>query len=304
MGHAEVAETPGHAGDEADEAGGLRRRGVREERLKVRIDLVQGIDRRGEAARVADDDRRDEHDGDEHERSLDEIRPAHGHVAAHQRVADDDGGADPKAERIAADAAEGLDGLGNAEGRREELRAAHEPGGRVEREEDEDDQRRDDAGDARPVAEAVADEVGNGDRVLARLRIAAEALGYDLPVEVGSDQEPDADPRLRKAADVNRAGKAHEKPARHVGGLGGEGYDPFVHPAPAEIVVAERLLALREEVANPQHHREIARERTQHRPVQHVITFSSCTSRCPCPCGSRRSHYRADARREGCSSPA
>ena len=144
--HAEVAEPPRHARGKADETRRLRGRGVREERLQIRIDLIERVHRRGETARVADDNRRHQDDCDKHQRTLDEVRPAHRHVPAEQRIADDDERADPETERVASHREpEERNRVRNAEGRREELRAAHEPGRRVEREEHEDDDRRDDA---------------------------------------------------------------------------------------------------------------------------------------------------------------
>ena len=261
MRHAEVAEPPRHARGKADETRRLRGRGVREERLQIRIDLIERVHRRGETARVADDNRRHQDNCDKHQRTLDEVRPAHRHVPAEQRIADDDERADPETERVASHREpEERNRVRNAEGRREELRTAHEPGRRVEREEHEDDDRRDDARDAGRIAEAVADEVRNRDRIPAGVRIDPESVRHDLPVEVSAHEEPDADPRLGEAADVDGARKAHQQPARHVGGLRRERDHPLVHLAAAEIVVAERLLALGEEKADPEHERKIADE--------------------------------------------
>ena len=61
------------------------------------------------------------------------------------------------------------DRLGNAERGREEFRAAHEARRGVEREEDEDDDRRKNACDARPVPKAIADKVRNCNRIAAGL---------------------------------------------------------------------------------------------------------------------------------------
>ena len=268
--HAEVAEPPGEAAGEADEAARLARRGGGEEVQEVAVDHVELVHRRGEAARVADDDGRHEDDRDEHEKPLHEVRPAHRHVAAEERVAHHHERADPERGRV-----------GDREHRREELRGRDEAGGRVEGEEDEDDERRDDARDARLVAEAVRDEVGDRDRVAADLRIAPQTVRDDLPVQVRADREADADPRLGEAAEEDRAGKAHQQPAAHVARLGGERDDPLVHLAPAEEVVPHVLLPVGEEEADAEHQDKIDDERAEYAPVdgpgnelcKHVMTF-------------------------------
>ena len=68
------------------------------------------------------------------------------------------------------------------------------------------------------------------------MAVLAEPAAHDFPVEVGADHETDTDPRFGESAHEDGAREAHQKPATHVGGLGGHGHDPLVHAAVAEIV--------------------------------------------------------------------
>ena len=123
--------------------------------------------------------------------------------------------------------------------------------------------------------ETIRDEVGNRDRIAADLRVLAQTVRDDLPVEIGADRQADGDPGLRIAGEENRAGKTHQQPAGHVRGLCGQRDDPLVHLAPAQIIVVQRLLLAREEESDTQHQREITRKRTQDNPIKHpLLPFS------------------------------
>ncbi|MPN14062.1 hypothetical protein SDC9_161388 [bioreactor metagenome] len=65
--------------------------------------------------------------------------------------------------------------------------------------------------------------------------VAAQTLGDDEPVEIGSDSKADRRPaRAGKPAPVGEAGQTHQEPAGHVGSLRTERGNPRAECTPAE----------------------------------------------------------------------
>lgn len=127
-------------------------------------------------------------------------------VTADHRVEEYDDGAEDHHDRIV-----------HAKERVEELAAGDEAAARVDAEEDEDDDGGNRAHDVLAVVEAIGIETGQRDRVVGLFGIAAQALGDEQPVEVGTECQADTRPaRIGGTGEVGEAGQAHEQVARHV----------------------------------------------------------------------------------------
>lgn len=249
---AEVAQTPGHQRDHADEAGAL-------EHIEVRGVLqLDGGEGRIDAAGGEHDDDRGEDQREDHQAGLHGVGPAHREEAADEGVGDGRRGAGPQ---------RGL--VGDAEGALEQARTGHHAGGAVDGEEHQDHQRREDPQDAAVVLETVGEVVRQGQGVAVVLGLHAQTAGDEQPVEVGADDQADGDPALGETGQVHRAGQAHQQPAAHVRGAGRQRGDEAAEAAPAEDVVGQVVGgAIRDET--DQHHRgDVDHEGDQSR-VGHV----------------------------------
>lgn len=88
----------------------------------------------------------------------------------------------------------------------------------VDREEDENHGRRNDAQHVLFVFKAVRKVVGERERVVRLFGIDAKARCHELPVEPGADDQSDRNPALRNAVKEDGARETHEEPPAHVGG--------------------------------------------------------------------------------------
>ena len=248
LGHAEVAETPcqaAHDGDDAVGAGRTEHGLVALDELVARL-IEQGRGNLGageEAGNVLQEGHRvlnaarsgdgaDKHrgQGQKHERALHEIGGAHREIAAHERVEEHDDGADDHHHAVVP-----------AEQRREQLAHGDEAGGGVDGEEQKDDDRGDGHEDVLRVVEAVGEEVGHRDGVAGLFGVLAQALGHELPVQIGADGQADGRPHgIRRAGEVGHAGQAHEEPPRHIRRFGRQGREPRSQAAAAEEVLLRR----------------------------------------------------------------
>lgn len=169
---------------------------------------------------------------DDHDHALDQVGGADGEVSAGEGVDEDEQRADDHHRCVV-----------HIEERGEELAAGGEATADVDAEEEEDDEGRDGLDDALLVAETVREEARDRNRVIRLLRILAQPLGYEEPVEVGSDCEADGRPhRIRRAAEVGNARQAHQQPAAHVRRLCRERGCPDANLAPSEEIVLGRLV--------------------------------------------------------------
>ena len=222
----EVAEAPGQQGDELDEADG------RPVLLRQRIEHrgVDAFDAGNHMLQTAGShcaaDRYDE-DGEEHHHALDEVRTGDGEEAADERVEDDGAGTDE--DRIL---------IRHAEHGLEETSGGHEARGRIDHEEDEDEDRRHDPEQAARIVIAVLQELRQREGVLGDLRVFPQSGGDEMPVGPGADGDADRDPACVQSGEIGEARHAHEHPAAHVRGLGGKRGDPG-----AELPVAEKIIA-------------------------------------------------------------
>ncbi|MNQ74014.1 hypothetical protein D3C85_887620 [compost metagenome] len=249
---AEVAQAPGHQRDHADEAGAL-------EHVEIAGVLqLDGGEGRVHAAGGDHHDDRGEDQGEDHQAGLHGVGPAHREEAADEGVGDGGGSAGPQ---------RGL--VGDAEGALEQAGTGDHAGGAVDGEEHQDHQRGEDAQDAAVVLEAVGEVVRQGQGVAVVLGLHAQAAGDEQPVEVGTDDQADGDPALGKAGQVDRAGQAHQQPATHVGGTGGQRGDEAAQAASAEDVVGKVVGGAIGNEADQHHGRNVDHEGDQRR-VGHV----------------------------------
>ena len=241
--HAKIAETPGEARNQGDKPDRFAGGGVGEQAQQVGVLRVHGVHGRSKTARTGHDNRGDGDDGDKHHGRLDKVRPAYGKETAHEGVAHHDDRTDDKA-----------GGVVHAEDGAEELGASHKARHRVEQEERENENRGDNADDSLVVAETVRKKVGEGNGIAAEVAVLAEPATHNFPVEVGADHETDTDPGFRETAHEDGAREAHQKPAAHVGGLGGHGHDPLVHAAVAQVVGVQAVRLTRKVCSDTEHH--------------------------------------------------
>ena len=240
---AEVAQTPGEKADDAHEGVAL------EDVEHLDVDARDALGGGGEAAEVVHDGDRRHDQGEAHEESLNRVGPGDGEEAAHEDVADRGGGAQNEGRLI-----------GHAEGVLEEAGARDHARGAVDREEEQDHDGGDDAQQVLLVLEAVREVVGERERVVGLLRVDAQAGGDDAPVDVGAEDEADADPRLGDAGEVDGAGQAHQKPAGHVGGADRKGRHEAAEATSAENVVAVAAGVVVGVEADAHHDEQIADE--------------------------------------------
>ena len=246
MGHAEVAEAPGHRGHDGNKAvlAGLRAldRGIGKEAQIAGHGFGVFHDRTPAADRVNAEDE-DHKEGDRHHDGLDQARDRGSQETAHGAVADDDRRGDQHGAQIVH--------VGEEVGK--ELAAGREAGSGVGDKEDDDDQRRNALDQTALVAEAMGEKVGDRDRAQL-LGIAAQALGHDQPVQVGAKRKADHRPGgVSKAAEISQTGHAHQQPAAHVRGLRAHGNDHGAQLAAAQIEIAGGLVAFGVDRADRQH---------------------------------------------------
>ena len=233
---AEVAQTPGGQREDgqyvevAHQAGGAR------------LEVLDDIHGAGDAAFGVDDHQRGHDEREDHQGGLDGVGPAHGQEAADEHVGDGAEGAHPQGHAV-----------GHAEHALEELGTGHDARGAVEGEEDENDHGREDAQQVAGVFEAVGEVVGHGERVADLFGIDAQATGDEVPVCPGTDGQTDGDPRLGQATGVYGAGQAHQQPATHVGGAGGQCGHETAQAAAAQDVVGQVAGGPVAEPADQQH---------------------------------------------------
>ena len=244
LGHTEVSQAPRETRHDGDEpvlpccskqrcavlddlvARRIENRSCNLRARKVSRDILQESDRVLNAARLRD--AADEHRGkcEEHERALDKVGRADGEISADERVEEHDDGTEHHHRRVV-----------EPEERREQLTAGHKAASGVNREEDERDDCRNRHENMLIVVEAVREEVGDGDGVVRHLRVLAQTLRHELPIEIRADRKADCRPHgVRRAREVRDAGKAHEQPSGHVRRFRGKRREPRAEPATAEKV--------------------------------------------------------------------
>ena len=214
VGHAEVAEAPGHGGQDGQKPEAARPLLRRSGEAQV-LGNGSGVGHHvAQAARIGEPEADDRQQGEGHEDGLQIVRDAGRQEAAQGRVHHDDGRGQEHGPAVL-----------HAEEGGEELAAGHEPGGRVGHEEDDDHHRRQGGEDVLVVPEPAGKEVGDGDGAREH-GVPSEPPGHDEPVEVGAYGQAQGGPEsLCRAAQERQPRHAHEEPAGHIAGLRAHGGD-------------------------------------------------------------------------------
>ncbi|MCY1214053.1 hypothetical protein D9M72_258570 [compost metagenome] len=245
---AEVAQAPGQQGNHADEGRTL-------EHVEVgRVLHFNGHEGRVDAAGGDHHDDRGEDQGEDHQAGLDGIGPAHRQEATDEGVADGGGGTGPQGGFV-----------GNAEGALEQAGTGHDAGSAVDGEEHQDHHSGEDAQDAAVVFEAVGEVVGQGQRVAVVLGLHAQTASDQQPVEVGTDDQANRDPAFGETGEVDGTRQAHQQPAAHVGGAGGQRGNEAAETAATQDVVGKVVGGAIGGEADQHHGRDIDHESDQHR---------------------------------------
>ena len=171
-------------------------------------------------------DDRAEHQGAQHEKSLEEVRPADGIEASEEGVENDNGGSDDH----------GDSGI-HVKNRLEEVSAGDDAGGGVDAVDDDKDERGDDLQRLVFRQEAVGEKLGNGDGVVGSDGEAAQLRRDKDPSGNGAAEKADGDPHLTHARQIDGTRQTHEHPRAHVGGSRAESGHQTVHISPAEEVL-------------------------------------------------------------------
>ena len=85
-----------------------------------------------------------------------------------------------------------------------------------------------------PGEKAVGEELGNGDGISGKDGKTTQFGRDQEPCGDGSRQQPDGDPELTHAEQINGAGEPHQHPCTHIGSPGGKGGNPCIHAATTE----------------------------------------------------------------------
>ena len=120
----------------------------------------------------------------------------------------------------------------------EQLTAGGEARSGVRDEKDQNDQCGQAHQDTAFIAKAVVEEIGNGDGIAGDVRVQADTLGDDKPVDIGADGQADCRPTgVRDAGQIGQAGQTHEQPRTHVRGFGAHGGDERAKFTAAQVKV-------------------------------------------------------------------
>ena len=250
MGHSEVAQAPGHGGDDGDNAavghsrigGGVIHAGHRDVAGQGGGIGADGVKSAGVGDAEADNDDQ----GDGHDNRLHQVGGGGSQESAGGGVDHDDDGGDNHSCRVV-----------KPEQRGEQLAAGGEAGGGVGNEEDHDDQGGDGHEQVALVPEAALEEVGDG-VCLHVSGVGAQALGYQQPVQVGADAQTQSGPEgVADTAEIGHAGQTHQQPGGHIRGLGAHGGDQGTQLTAAQVEVADGLVGLGETETKVQHKEQI-----------------------------------------------
>ena len=249
VGHAKVAQAPGHGGHDVQQAvgGGGPGGSVVAGRHGQVAGKAAGVFHHGTPAPGHTDAvGQHRHQCDAHDHRLDEVGGGHGPEAAQNGVPHDDQcGHDHR------------DHVVHAEQAVEQLAAGRKAGSRVRDKEHDDDHRAQRVDQVALVMEPQRQELRHRDGVQIG-RVAPQPPGHDEPVEPGAHGQTDGRPaRRRNAGEVGKAGQAHQQPAGHIAGFRAHSSDQRAHLAAAEVEVGAVLVGLAVSKAHQQHAHQI-----------------------------------------------
>ena len=240
-----VAEPPGDQRKDAHRAERLP--AIRCERVEQRG--VERLEPHHGLARTADQrepERGHHHQGDEHQRALQHIRPGHGEETPEEGVG-----------QHGRSAPEHRFDIGQPEERLEQAAGRHEPGAGVEDEEHENESRRQHPQQTTAILEPALKVIRQGQRITEPLCRLAQRGGDPTPVEPGPDRQSEQQPDGVEPRGVCETRQAHQQPTAHVGGLGAERRHPTTEAAPPEDEIPERAGAAPSQHPEPEADRHV-----------------------------------------------
>ena len=273
VGHAKVAQAPGHGGHDVQQAvgGGGPGGSVVAGRHGQVAGKAVGVFHHGTPAPGHTDAvGQHRHQCDAHDHRLDEVGGGHGPEAAQNGVPHDDQcGHDHR------------DHVVHAEQAVEQLAAGRKARGRIRHEKDDDDDRAQSVQQVALVMEAKRQELRYRDGVEVG-RIAAEPPGHDEPVEPGTQRKADGRPARRgDACQIGQTRHTHQQPAGHIAGLGAHSRDQRPHLPAAEVEVGAVVVGLAIGETHQQHSRKIDDDGDDDTDLTHIRSpfgaFSSMT---------------------------
>lgn len=250
MGHAAVAQTPSHNGDDGQQAVGLRCAGgyaVGFGHVQVAGHCLYVCDDGIPAAGYFHAEQQDDDEGNGHKDALDQVCGACRQKTARCRIANDDNGGDNHRPNIV-----------HAEQAAEQFPAGSEAGGCVRDEEYDDDDGGNAHEDVFMITVSAGEKVRDSDGVVRHMGVDTDPLGNDEPVEISTDGKTDGCPcRVCHTCQVRNAGQTHEEPAAHIGGFGTHGGDKGAQFSAAQIEVVYVVVFLGAIDADAQHGNEV-----------------------------------------------
>ena len=224
MGLAKVAKAPGQQGYNGGQAENAAV-GALDQAEIVGADGVQPGNGGPHAAYVVDGGNGHNQHGEEHQKALEHIGPAHGGKAPHHCVEHHDAGGHHQAH-----------GIVPAEDGFKQLAPGHKARGGVDQEKDEDKNGRRNPQFFLLVLKPVVKVLGQGNGVAQVLGENPQPFGHQFPVGPGAQNQPNGNPGCADAGQVRIPRQPHEHPAAHVGGLCAHGSHPGAQcPSPQGI---------------------------------------------------------------------
>ena len=262
--HTKVAKAPCHSGNDVQQAvggGAVVRRVVAGYHGQVAGQAAGVLHHGIPAACHADAVAQHRHQRDAHDDGLDKVGGSDGAEAAHDGVTHNNHRRKDHGDHVI-----------HAEQAVEQLAAGRKTGSSVRDEEHNDDDRAQRVEQIALVMEPQRKELRHRDSVQVG-RVAAQAAGYDEPVEPGAHSQADGRPaRRRDAGQVGKAGQTHQQPAGHIAGFGAHGRDQRAHLAAAKVKVGTVLVGFAVSKADQQHTHQIDHNGGNDADVDHLIT--------------------------------
>ena len=181
-----------------------------------------------------------------HQRGLYGVGPAHRQKAADKGVGNGGTGAQPHGGGV-VDVKQAL----------KQARPGHNARSTINGEEKQNNRRRNHLNQFAVRTEAAGKILRQGERVIVVFGVDAQAPGHQQPVEISAHGKADGNPRLAQAAEVNRAGQAHQQPAGHIGSTGRHGGNKAAQASAAQNIVAKIFGRKIRCQANQQHRHQV-----------------------------------------------
>ena len=229
MRHTEVAQTPGHGGNDGQESivadlsgGHIAQFG----QAQIACHIVGIVAHSRPTAGRLDAEHQNDDQRQRHDDGLNQVGGGHRQETAQNGVDDDNCGTDQHGSRVV-----------KAEQAVEQLTDGGKAGSGVGDEEYDNDKGANTAQKLPVVRKALGNELRYGDGVDLG-GVNAQTLGHQQPVQICTHSQTDGRPgSVGHAGNVSHAGQTHQQPGTHVAGLGTHGRHNGVQTAAAQIEV-------------------------------------------------------------------